>query len=103
MPGYFLLGGACQQCAPDLFNPVLNQTACQGCPARSLHARLGSTVVTDCECDTGAFSVAATTAEFVCSLCAGGTVKGAQGPAACAMCANNTTGSWLVALGGSDF
>ena len=49
VPGYFLLGGACQQCAPDLYNPVPNQTTCQGCPARSF----GSTVVTDCECEKG--------------------------------------------------
>ena len=51
VPGYFLVGGACQQCAVDSFNPVPNQTACQDCPAHSSHARLGSTVVTDCVCD----------------------------------------------------
>ena len=88
--GYFLLGGACQQCAPDSFNPVPNQTACQGCPAWSSHARLGSTVVTDCECDAGAYSVAANAGEVVCSLCAGETAKAGPGNGACATCANNT-------------
>ena len=114
-PGYFLLGGACQQCVPDSFNPVPNQTACQGCPAWSSHARLGSTVVTDCVCDAGAYSVAANAAEFVCSLCAGGTAKAGPGNGACATCVNNTFSNGggataclschaqSVAPGGSDF
>jgi len=107
--------GVCVECTHGSYSESANSTECQNCPALSSHVVMGSSNVTDCVCNPGAYMLSVSEDSVTCVACLGGTAKAGPGNGACATCANNTFSdgegatecidchAQSVAPGGSDF
>jgi hypothetical protein len=83
-------GDSCTACAVGTFLGALNAPLCMKCPASSTTLAVASTAVTDCMCLPG-FTGPITTLTSKCTVCAAGSWKASNGPAACTACTDHAT------------